>query len=107
DKTFFFADYEGLKIRQGIVITAQVPTAKQRIGDFSEGCTAGFSSAGICANAAQQINIANSVGGLPVGAVPFNRLDQAPYNKLLDPLALKVGALYPLPNGPGVNTVNY
>src|SRR5205807_5345409 len=37
DKTFFFGDYEGLKIRQGIPITAQIPTAKQRIGDFSEG----------------------------------------------------------------------
>jgi len=36
DRTFFFGDYEALKIGQGIPITAVVPTAKQRIGVFSE-----------------------------------------------------------------------
>ena len=107
DKTFFFGDYEGLNIRQGIAITAQIPTAKQRIGDFSEGCTAGFNSSGACANAAQQLVVANPIGGIPAGAVPFNRLDVAPYKSLLDPLALKIAGLYPLPNGPGVNTINY
>ena len=54
DKTFFFADYEGLKIRQGIPITAVVPTAKQRVGDFSENCTTGFTAAGICATASNR-----------------------------------------------------
>lgn len=107
DKTFFFTDFEGLNIRQGIPITAQVPTAKQRIGDFSENCSAGFSASGVCANASQQLTVANSVGGVPTGAVPFNRLDLAPYRSLLDPLGLKIAALYPLPNGPGINTVNY
>jgi hypothetical protein len=107
DKTFFFGDYEGLNIRQGIPITAVVPTAKQRIGDFSENCTAGFSAAGICANASQQLNIVNAFGGAPTGPVPFNRLDLAPYKGALDPLALKIAALYPLPNGPGINTTNY
>jgi outer membrane receptor protein involved in Fe transport len=107
DRTFFFGDYEGLKIRQGIPITAVVPTGKQRIGDFSENCTAGFNAAGVCANAAQQISLVNAVGGAPAGAVPFNRLDVAPYSGLRDALALKIGALYPLPNGPGVNTTNF
>jgi outer membrane receptor protein involved in Fe transport len=107
DRTFFFGDYEALKIRQGIPITAVVPTAKQRIGDFSENCTAGFSPGGICANAAQQINIANAAGGVSAGAVPFNRLDLPPYTNLRDPLALRIAALYPLPNGPGINTTNY
>ncbi|MGH9940502.1 MAG: TonB-dependent receptor domain-containing protein, partial [Blastocatellia bacterium] len=107
DRTFFFGDYEALKIRQGIPITATIPTAKQRIGDFSENCTAGFNAGGVCANAAQQINIVNAVGGAPAGAVPFNRLDLAPYAALRDSLALKIAALYPLPTGPGVNTTNY
>src|SRR2546421_12645784 len=44
NKTLFFADYEALRIRQGIPITSVVPTARQRIGDFSETCTAGFDS---------------------------------------------------------------
>src|SRR5437870_7832686 len=107
NRTFFFGDYEGLKIRQGIPITAVVPTAKQHNGDFSENCSTGFNSSGICADAAQQLSVANSVGGVPAGAVPFNRLDLAPYSSLLDPLARKIAALYPLPNGPGINVTNF
>jgi hypothetical protein len=107
DRTFFFGDYEKLSVRQGIPILVTVPTAKQRIGDFSENCTGGFNAAGICATATQQLNIANSVGGLAVGAVPFNRLDIAPYSTLRDPIALKIAALYPLPNSAGINTANY
>jgi outer membrane receptor protein involved in Fe transport len=107
NKTFFFADYEGLKIRQGIPITSVVPTAKQRIGDFSENCTAGFNSSGICANSSQQLTVANAFGSVPVGAVPFNRLDLSPYNGLLDPIAQKIAAMYPLPNAPGINVTNF
>ena len=93
DKTFFFGDYEGLKIRQGLLITAQVPTAKQRVGDFSENTT--------------PLNVVNSFGGIPTGAVPGNRLDQGVYRTLLDPLALKLAALYPLPTSSVVNGINY
>ncbi|MBI1760743.1 MAG: carboxypeptidase regulatory-like domain-containing protein [Acidobacteria bacterium] len=107
DRTFFFGDYEKLSIRQGIAIVATVPTAKQRIGDFSENCTAGFNAQGICANAAQQINLVNALGTAPLGAVPFNRLDVAPYAALRDPLALKLAALYPLPTSGGLNVANY
>lgn len=107
DRTFFFGDYEALKIRQGVAITATIPTAKQRIGDFSENCTAGFNPQGICANAAQQINFVSALGNAPVGPVPFNRLDQGVYAALRDPVALKFAALLPLPTGPGINTVNY
>ena len=107
DKTFFFGDFESLRIRQGIPITATVPTAKQAIGDFSENCTAGFSAAGICATAGQQLTVANATGTAPAGAVPFNRLDIAPYRAQLDTLAGKISALYPLPTGPGINTTNY
>ncbi|MEK7830310.1 MAG: TonB-dependent receptor, partial [Acidobacteriota bacterium] len=87
--------------------TAVVPTAKQRIGDFSENCTAGFNAAGICANAAQQINLVNPIGGAPAGAVPFNRLDQGAYAAIRDPLALKIAALYPLPTSGGLNVTNF
>jgi hypothetical protein len=107
DKTFFFGDFEALKIRQGIPIVAVVPTAKQRLGDFSENCTAGFNAQGICANAAQQINLVNAIGGVAAGAVPFNRLDQGAYAALRDPLALKIAALYPLPTSSGINVTNF
>jgi len=107
NKTFFFADYEALRIRQGIPITSVVPTGKQRIGDFSENCTAGFDSNGTCANASQQLAVSNAYSGVAAGPVPFNRLDLAPYNNLLDPVARKIAALFPLPNGPGVNVTNF
>src|SRR3989441_3493315 len=41
NKTFFFADYEALRIRQGIPLTSGVPTAKQRMGGLSQNCSAG------------------------------------------------------------------
>jgi len=107
DRTFFFSDYEALRIRQGIPITATIPTAKQRIGDFSENCTAGFNASGICANAAQQLSFVNAIGGAPAGAAPFNRLDQGVYAALRDPVALKYAALLPPPTGPGINTTNF
>ena len=36
DRTFFFADYQGLRINQGQTYLSTVPTAKMRQGDFSE-----------------------------------------------------------------------
>ncbi|MFN7623213.1 MAG: carboxypeptidase regulatory-like domain-containing protein [Acidobacteriota bacterium] len=107
DRTFFFGDYEALTIRQGLGITATIPTARQRVGDFSQNCTAGFNAEGICSNPAQQISFINPLGNAPAGPVPFNRLDQGVYAALRDPVALKFGALLPLPTGPGINTVNY
>jgi Carboxypeptidase regulatory-like domain/TonB-dependent Receptor Plug Domain len=35
DKLFLFLDYEGLRLSQGQTNTALVPTAQQRVGDFS------------------------------------------------------------------------
>ncbi|HEY5996586.1 MAG TPA: hypothetical protein VIU29_06160, partial [Candidatus Deferrimicrobiaceae bacterium] len=36
DRTFFFADYEGIRIRQGVNQVSTVPSAAMRNGDFSE-----------------------------------------------------------------------
>ncbi len=35
DRTFFFADYEGRRLREGITRTTNVPTLLERAGDFS------------------------------------------------------------------------
>src|SRR6185312_14785460 len=40
DKTFFFFSYEGQRLRSGGTDTLTVPTAAQRIGDFSQTLTA-------------------------------------------------------------------
>ena len=36
DRTFFFVDYEGYRIKQGVPSVVTVPTVKMRNGDFSE-----------------------------------------------------------------------
>ena len=36
DRTFFFVDYQGLRINQGQTYVSTVPSAKMRAGDFSE-----------------------------------------------------------------------
>jgi hypothetical protein len=46
-RTFWFASWEGFRLRTGQPFTATVPDAKERTGDFSEICKSGF-KAGIC-----------------------------------------------------------
>ena len=77
DHTFFFTDYEGHRIRQGITRTANVPTALERTGDFSQ-----------------------SGGRL----VPIDLFTQQPFPNFviprnrINPVASAIAALYPLPN---------
>ena len=68
DRTFFFADYEGRRLREGITRVTNVPTGLERVGDFSQsGLTAPF---------------------------PGNVIPKA----YLNPVGLAIAALYPLPN---------
>jgi hypothetical protein len=76
DRTFFFTDYEGLRLREGITLVTNVPTAAERAGDFSQ-----------------------SLLGKPL--VPGTRFE-FPGGRLpaqaLNPIGLRIAALYPLPN---------
>ncbi|MGH9769312.1 MAG: carboxypeptidase regulatory-like domain-containing protein, partial [Blastocatellia bacterium] len=36
DRTFFFGDYEGARLREGVTRLANVPAARERAGDFSQ-----------------------------------------------------------------------
>lgn len=77
NRTFFFADYEGLRIRQGQVNVRTVPTLKMRSGDFSE--------------------IAQTIYD-PFTRQPFSG-NTIPANRI-DPIAARYVALYPLPTSP-------
>jgi Carboxypeptidase regulatory-like domain/TonB dependent receptor len=83
DRTFFFGYYEGLRNRQGETVSATVPTALERQGDYSQN----FDSHG------NLIPLINEFSG-----------QQFPGNKLpfVDPSTAAVVALFPLPNNPGV-----
>lgn len=86
ENTFFFLDYEGRRIREGITRTTNVPTAAERTGDFSK-------------------------SGLQL--IPIDIFTQQPFPNFIiprtrmSPTALAVAALYPLPNRstPGRNFV--
>lgn len=87
DKTFFFADYYGWREVKGQTFLSTVPTAQERIGDFSQ---------------------------LPVkiyqpgtGVAFAGNVIPAPF---INPVGQAVASLYPLPNLPGTNgglTNNY
>ncbi len=84
NSTFFFGDYEGLRERRAITQTANVPTAMERQGDFSDSA---FSAP------------INFFTGQPFenGRLPFAH-----------PIGQGVANLYPLPNRsvPGSNFVS-
>ena len=96
NKTFFFVDYEGFRLRQGQSFTETVPTPAERTGDFS--------------------NLRDTNGNLvpiydPLTTVPTANGQYArtqfqgnvlPPNRL-SPASLQLLNLYPLPNASGVN----
>lgn len=96
DKTFFFADYQGTRWRQGDVFLTTVPTPLQRTGDFSQTFNAQrqlvtifdpFSTRPDPASAGQSIRTQ-----FPGNVVPASRLD---------PIATKMVTYYPQPNVAG------
>ena len=79
NKTFFFADWQGTRLRTGITRQSVVPTLAQRAGVFS---TAIYDPA------------TSPRTAFPGNTIPLSRFD---------PLALQVLQHYPLPNAAGAN----
>jgi hypothetical protein len=71
DKLFFFADYQGSRFDQPATsVPFTVFTAAERQGNFAGICSAGFNTAGICNNLAQQLYNPYS-SSTPGGRKPF------------------------------------
>src|SRR5436309_8167872 len=85
NKTFFFADYEGYRIKQGVPFLITVPTVKMRTGDFSELSTPIYDA----------MNAVRTP--FPGNVIPAERFD---------PIAAKYVALYPMPTN-GALSNNY
>ncbi len=86
NRTFFFGDYEGRRMREGITQVTNVPTAEERIGDFSQ--------------AIYTPPLDPFTGApFPAGRIPSERVN---------PIGKAVAGLYPLPNRavPGQNYVS-
>jgi hypothetical protein len=96
DKLFFFASWEGTRERQGTTIVATVPTADQRNGDFTAYAASSplyDPATGLADGSGRSRLASNGVNNV----IPTTRLN---------PIALKIQALIPLPNGAGTSN-NY
>ena len=76
DRTFFFADYEGTRSREGITRITNVPTAQERVGNFSQ-----------------------SLFGVPTNPFTGQPFDNGVIpDFFINPVGRAIAALYPLPN---------
>ncbi len=87
DKTFYFANYEGNRIRQGITKVATEPTAAMKGGDFSALPTIIYDPATL-----KTVNGVLQRTAFPGNIIPANRIS---------PVGQNVVNLYPNPNTPG------
>ena len=85
DQTFFFADYQGTLTHSAQPMVTSVPLADQRLGNFS----------GLTGSNGAQVPIYNPFTS-SLARTPFQN-NTIPAS-LLDPAALKLAALLPLPN---------
>ena len=104
DRLFFFFNYEGTRIRKGVTRLGNVPTANERIGDFS--------AAAAAANRVTYATLFDRVGDCRA-KVPsaFNADGSFKNNQIpaacIDPLAAKIMGLLPGPNiVPGSGALN-
>ena len=111
DKTFFFVDYQGRRLRQGKnFFGGFVPTAAMRTGDFT-GVTTLFNPYSTRSDGSRdRFNCDNAGVPLPAaadgtqpGGVPCDRIP----SNLIDPAARQMINLYPLSNLVGNSAGNY
>ena len=95
DKAFVFGFYEGFRNREGKSARTTVPSLKQRTGDFSELCTAGWTGP-FCNNPQQQLF--NVFANAPY---PNNQIPQDQINTISENLL----SFFPLPNA-GTNLLS-
>ncbi len=92
NRVFFFSSYEGYKREHSLFTFFSVPDARLRAGDFSQAVNTNGS--------VQNIYNPFTGGANGAGRQQFAN-NQIPAN-MIDPIALKIMQLYPLPNNPGI-----
>jgi hypothetical protein len=91
NKTFFFGNFEGARIRQGITKVATEPTTPMKNGDFSAVPTVIYDPASL------GLNGAGTRAPFPGNIIPAARITAA---------GTAVANLFPAPNGPGASGAN-
>ena len=125
NRTFFFVDYEGLRIHQADTQTLFLPSPAEQSGDFSgfldtttvtgTDCNGNPTYAGEIFNTRlTQASGSSPTGlcGIPVGGytaagIPTNMIPSSGTNSLIDPLAARILALLPPANVTGNPGYNY
>src|SRR5436305_2253445 len=112
-RTFFFADYYGLRQLKGLTFVNSVPTAPERLGDFS-GLTSlkgtaiqiynPFSTRMVGTavvrdpfNCNGSVPVTPNADGTQTGGTPCNIIP----SQLINPVGANVASIYPLPNVSG------
>lgn len=97
-KTFFFGNYERLLLHAGAFSFFSVPTAAERLGDFSQDLNSN-GQLKVIYNPFSTRADPNNPGNFIREPVPGNNLRNI--GRPMDPVALKAMSYYPLPNLPG------
>ncbi|MFB3905768.1 MAG: TonB-dependent receptor domain-containing protein [Acidobacteriota bacterium] len=75
DKLFFFSDFQVLRLDGwSPSVNNVVPNSAFRSGDLSALCTAGFDSAGVCADPSQQIRFPGTSQLVPFNRIPASQI---------------------------------
>jgi hypothetical protein len=102
DKLFFFSSYEGYRQRKGNVLTAWMPTAAERTGNFSQIGSSGTSTVLPIYDPVTSANCSSTAPvcrtQFPGNIIPANRLD---------PTAQALLSYFPLPNSFGNPSGNF
>jgi hypothetical protein len=111
NKTFFFVDYQGTRVRQSQTFISTVPTAAERTGDFSDllGTDGQGNITGQIYDPLTTNSVTNARTPFPGNIIPpcvGATRRSATGGSCLDPAALNVINLFPLPNIPGAGTAN-
>ena len=111
NKTFFFVDYQGTRIRQSQTFISTVPTAAERTGNFSDllGTNAQGGVTGQIYDPLTTNPVTNARAAFPGNIIPQcanGSRRSASGGSCLDPAALNIINLFPLPNIPGAGTAN-
>ena len=96
NRTFWFASWEGFRLRTGAPFTTTVPTLKERGGDFSEITTQ------IVDPCAGELDAQRACRGSEATPTPFNN-NMIPHSRI-NPTSAALVNLWPLPNNPGMPT---
>jgi hypothetical protein len=104
DKTFFFVDYQGTRIRQSQTDISTVPSPQERTGDFSDLLTGVIGPNGY--DTGQIFDPANKGQPFPGNVIP--KCPSPTGGACLDPAGVNILNLYPPPNrsGSGLPPVN-